>query len=285
MKAFEKTQSARYDWNLVREAFSRDPEAGCCYCPKNLKPTPANRIKEGDFQQKLAQGRVKAEDYIRLEPHLEKTLDKQVETVGDRFFFFDLYSGVERMESFEGLVEFLAIWQFLREQALVLEVPQPLDGETVGLFFQRQPRGNVPDPEGDKAGGVLRCSDRRYLTDGAYHLSRERLTICGEFLGRRVYPAPGLKLFIQNRFRTWDETAQSRALLAAWVAIAVSILIALAPYLSAFLTEALSADENGKTQTTQSSAGEAGGQQAAHGEAANPLIDQIILDNLEFDNI
>lgn len=285
VKAFQQTQSARYDWNLVQQSFSQDPEAGCCYCPKNLKPTPANRIKEDVFLEKQAQGQVKAEEYIRLKPQLEKTLGRQIETVGDREFSFDLYAGVEMMESFDRLVEFLAIWQFLRERALVLEVPQPLDGETVGLFFQRQPQGSVPDPEGDKAEGVLRCSDRRYLAQGEYCLSQERLTICGEFLGRRVYPAPGLKLFIQNRFRTWDEAAQSRALWAAWAAIAVSILIALAPYLSGFLTEALSPDKSGDTQTTQNSAVEEGRQQADDGGKANPLIDQIILDNLELDNI
>lgn len=285
VKAFQQTQSARYDWNLVQQSFSQDPEAGCCYCPKNLKPTPANRMREDVFLEKQARGQVKAEDYICLKPQLEKTLDKQIETVGDREFSFDLYVGVEMMESFDQLVEFLAIWQFLRERALVLEVPQPLDGETAGLFFQRQPRGTVPDPDGDKAQGALRCSDRRYLTDGEYHLSQERLTICGEFLGRRVYPAPGLKLFIQNRFRSWDEAAQSRALWAAWAAVAVSILIALAPYLSAFLTEALSPDKSGDTQTARSSAVGEGRQQAAHGGAANPLIDQIILDNLELDNI
>lgn len=247
-RVFQQTKLERYDLQQVEESFSKDPEAVRCYCPKNLAPVPANLIREEDFLEKVRLGQAEKRDYVCLEPRLERTLAEEKVTVLGQDFFFDLYTGAETMGSFQHLVEFLAIWQLLREQALVLEVPQTLDHETVGLFFQRWPHKSVPTPEGDKQAEVLSFSDRRYLPQGEYRLSEERLAICQEFLGRKLYPAPGINFLIQNGFRTRDEVAHSQAMFVAWVGIIVAVLIALGPYIASFVTEKGSVDESLTTQ-------------------------------------
>lgn len=227
---FQLKKTIRYDRKVVKEAFDRDPRVGVRYCPRILNPTPANLVSEEEFVKKCMEGQNLEEEYIRLEPMLEQTQAARKESVRDQVFSYDFYSGVEIINSFDRLVDFLTIWQYLRDQALVLEVSQPLCAETAALFFQREDEKTELTPEGDKVAGVLRFSDLGYLQDGEYRLSRKWMAICDSFLGRRLYPAPGLKWFINNRFRTREEVDQARTLTAAWVGILVAILIALLPY-------------------------------------------------------
>ena len=228
--AFQPRRTVRYDWERVRRAFDADPEAAVYYYPKNLEPTPANRIREDVFDEKRRRGEVFPDAYARLSPRLDRTCGQQQACAMGKTFPFDFYQGVQVADSFDELVEFLAIWQFLRAHALVLEVGQPLTAETVGLFFRREAPAAPPSPTPERGSGTLHFSDRRYLADQAYCLSQDHLAVCREFLGRRLYPAPGLTLFVQNHFRTQEEISQRRSLTAAWAAIAVSLLIGLAPY-------------------------------------------------------
>lgn len=233
VKNFQKEHIVHYDWNQIQQAFQNDTEAVTYYCPKKLSPTPANLIKENEFTDKVREGQIKSEDYKCFNPKLERSYAKRVEQIYGKNFSFDFYKNVRVADSLEDIVEFLAIWQFLRGHALVLEVPQPLTSETVGVFFERieiQEQKQIPFQIGDTP-DTLFFSDRRYITDEVYSLSSDYLEICREFLGKRLYPAPGLKVFVQNHFKTQDEIAQTRNLIAAWVAIIVAILIGLAPYM------------------------------------------------------
>ena len=231
VKVFQSQRTARYDWKLVQQAFRADPKAQEHYCAKKLSPTPANLIPADVFVEKLRQKIIDPSEYVRLPAELKKTCAKQEETVLESSFSFDFYQGVPIAASFEELVEFLAIWQLLRRYGLVLDVPQPLTAETVGLFFEESDPDEIPPFVADENSETLCFSDRRYLTGRIYRLSRDHLAICQEFLGRRLYPAPGLKLFIQNRFRTQDEVSQSRSLLVTVLAILVSFIVGLFPYL------------------------------------------------------
>ena len=253
VNAFQPRRTAQYDWEQVQRSFAADPDVTAYYYPKNLEPTPANRIREDVFIKKQRQGELSPDTYARLSPRLDKTCAQQQVCAMGKTFTFDFYQGVQVADSFDELVEFLAIWQFLRAHALVLEVHQPLTAETVGLFFQQEDPAVPPSPTPEKRDGVIHFPDCRYLAGRAYCLSEDHLAVCQEFLGRRLYPAPGLKLFVQNRFRTQDEISQQRSLTAAWVAIVVSLLIGLAPY---FLPSQLSDSLRPDRQSAQQASGQ-----------------------------
>lgn len=223
VSAYQLSTTVRYDRSRAEEAFRQDAEAEACYYPKNLAPTPANRIGEETFQARREAGSLDPAGYARLEPALCDAGARQEETVFDRAFTFDFYEGVRILTDFEALVDFLSIWQYLKEGSMVLDVAQPLDEKTVGLFFEPS-NPEIPAPEAAEDSGILQFSDRRYLEP--YRLSEKYLQICRDFLGRRIYPAPKLNLFIQNNFFTQEEKQQSYALFAAWAAIAVSVVIA-----------------------------------------------------------
>lgn len=232
ISTFQLCKLVQYDYNKVRMAFQQDTEAETCYYPKNLTPTLANRISKQIFLKKQGKGEIIAENYVMLKPELQYTCAKQEELCMDEHFTFNFYTGVEILTDFEALVDFLSIWQFLKEESMVLDTAQPLDVKTVGLFFELNNHA-VPAPEASEETGTLQFSDRKYLGSyhhpgQNYHLSAVHLQICRDFLGRRMYPAPKLKLFLQNKFRTKDEIQQFHALVAAWMAIAVSIVIAAA---------------------------------------------------------
>lgn len=223
VSAYQLSRPVQYDRNGVEESFRRDPEAAACYYPKNLAPTPANRIGEETFQARREAGSLDPAGYARLEPALCDACARQEEKAFDQTVEFNFYEGVRILTDFEALVDFLAIWQFLRDNAMVLDVAQPLDEETIGLFFELSDQ-EIPAPEAAEEEEILQFSDRRYLE--SYRLSEKYLQICRDFLGRRIYPAPKLNLFIQNNFFTQEEKQQSYALFAAWAAIAVSVVIA-----------------------------------------------------------
>jgi len=228
---FQAKCIASYDWYKVQQNFENDPDVSAYYCARNLSPTPANLIRKEAFEEQAQLGQVDLEMYEQFLPKLEKTYCHHTENACGNEFSFDFYQGVHIADSFEDIIDFLAIWHFLKERALVLEVSQPLTAETVGLFFRREKEKEVPPFKADKASKTVLFCDRRYVGYSTYLLSREHLEICREFLGKRIYPAPGLKLFVKNRFRTQDEIAQLKTLVAAWVAIFVAILVGLLPYL------------------------------------------------------
>lgn len=226
---FQQQRIARYDWLSIQQKYREDPMACTYYCPKGLEPTPANLMREDVFTEKQNCHEVDPERYSQLLPSLSNTCANHEEVLYGQHFSFDFYQGVQILDSFENLVDFLSIWQFLRENTLVLEVPQAINATEVGLFFEKMsvPADTLtPKVQED----TLIFSDRRYLKDGEYRLSEERLVICRKFLGKRIYPAPGLNLFIQNSFRTRDEVMQDRSLAAAWAAIILSLLISLFQY-------------------------------------------------------
>ena len=228
---FQTGQVASFDWNQVQLNFQKDPEVSVYYCPKNLSPTPSSLIREDAFKEKKRLGMVDSEMYEPFSPRLEKTYCHHTELVCGSEFSFDFYQGVRIVDSFDDIIDFLAIWQFLREHALVLEVGQPTSAETVGLFFRQEETGEIPPFTAEKTSQTMSFRDRRYTGRKVYRLSEEYLEICRDFLGKRLYPTPGLKLFIKNRFRTQDEVAQFRTMVTAWVAIFVSLLVGVLPSL------------------------------------------------------
>lgn len=237
---FQTRRVASFDWYQVQLNFQNDPDVSAYYCPRNLSPTPANLTRKDAFEEKVQLEQINPEMYEQFLPQLEKTYCHHIEEVCGSEFSFDFYQGVRIADSFEDIIDFLAIWQFLKEHALVLEVGQTLTAETVGLFFRHEEAGDAPPFEAEKASQTVVFCDSRYIGHDTYHLSTEHLEICREFLGKRIYPAPGLKLFVQNRFRTQDEVAQLKTLVTAWIAIFVALLVGLFPY---FFQQHLRADD------------------------------------------
>lgn len=227
---FQTEHTVSFDLCQVQQNFQNDPEASDYHCPKNLSPTPANLIRKDAFEKKVKLGQADPEMYEKYISQLEKNYCCHVEDVWGSEFSFDFYQGVHIADSFEDIIDFLVIWQFLREHALVLEVSQTLDVETVGLFFRQAETKEPPPFKVNKASQTVLFCDSRYVGPNTYCLSRDYLEICREFLGKRIYPAPGLKLFVKNWFRTRDEIAQLKTQVTAWIAIFVAIIIGLLPY-------------------------------------------------------
>lgn len=227
---FQTMRVASFDRCQVQLKFQNDPDVLPYYCPKKLPPTPANLTREDVFEEKVQLGQVDPDMYERFLPKLEKTYYNHTEDVCGSKFSFDFYQGVRVADSLEGIIDFLAIWQFLREHALVLEVSQPLTTQTVGLFFRQEAAGETPPFKAEETSKTVDFCDSRYVGDVTYRLSTEYLEVCRGFLGKRLYPAPGLKLFVKRRFRTQDEIAQLKALVTAWIAIFVALLVGVLPY-------------------------------------------------------
>lgn len=225
VKQFQPERIVNYDWLKVQLRFRRDPEAVNRYCPWNLCPIPANFLSEEEYQQQIAAGRP-PENYICFTPELKKDCGNwNASALGSRFSF-DFYQGVRVLDSFDDLIDFLAVWQFLRNEGLVLEVPQTLDAKTVGLFFKESRENITFNYEADQETGTIIFSDQRYL-ENHHRLSEQHMAVCQYFLDKRLYPAPQLNLFIQNGFRTNEERMHSQAMTAAWAAVIISVVIAI----------------------------------------------------------
>lgn len=237
---FSLTERQRYDRAKVKSAFEADPERQTYFCPKALLHGTPELWGEKEYLRAVEERRIAPGAYAELSPKLVFGETCRKEQILGHGISFDLYQGVSSLKDFDAMVEFLALWQYLQEEGLALTVPQPLECAAVELFFDWTEAGPPPDPVigGDKETPELHFSDRRYLQPRALRLREDWLAVCREYLERRLYPTPMLKLFLQNGFRTREELTQDRALLAAWCAVGVTAFSVLLPLLPGLLKAA-----------------------------------------------
>lgn len=168
--------------------------------------------------------------------------------------------------SFDDIISFLSLWQYLKSEMLVIELPSDLTNKTLGLFYEKQviPASTQPLSQEEKIKGINfenhTYDDGNYSNGIDYKFSTEKCTICKEYLGKKIYPTPELNLYIQRNFKTSEERTQSSALFAAWLAIFVSVALPLIPspqsdeskYLSEIVTEINHLEEELATLKEQS---------------------------------
>lgn len=157
-------------------------------------------------------------------------------------YIYDAFDdkGILIKTSFGDIKNFIAIWEYLKRELQILEVDKEIDTEEIGLFFEKVPN-EVYSPDENKkmidspygppivnydSNGVPKykkiISAREFIE---YRLSVniEELLVCSDYLEKKIIPTPALDNFVKDKFSTPEQKATKWSLIAAWIAIIISI--------------------------------------------------------------
>lgn len=234
LQCFNLGHLVRYDENKIEKAFQANPGSKTYYWNKHLKRSKANTISEEEYQSKIEREELHPDYYESASIKLVFNYKNQHVNWNGVDYYYDFYSGVYVAKSIEHILDFLALCQYMKAEMLILEVPCSPSKEMLGLFFEKKPQVSPITSTLNELPihyETLTIDDSLYLNDEQYDFSTKNCTICSEYIGKKIYPTSKLKLFIAHRFKTAEERAHVAALVAAWVAILISLGTALIPYL------------------------------------------------------
>ena len=235
LETFNLRNFIKYDMNEVNTLFQNDPLPKKFYYPNNIPPRPSMVISENEFYKREKEHTLSPDKYNSLNINLSYTCGIQHKTLDGLTFTLDFYKGVYVSTCFDKIIEFLSLWQYLKSEMLILDAPYDPGNEDIGIFFSKTSSypmdylKNWQERIKDIDFVNHTYSDQHYLSGYKYIFSDEYFNICKEFWNRRIYKTAKLSLFIQKRFQTTEENMQNNALVAAWLAILVAVILPFLP--------------------------------------------------------
>lgn len=225
----------QYNKTVVDTLFEKDPLPKSYYYPTNVNPRSTIVFSEEEFTTRKNKKTLSPDSYSNIHINMSYSHGIKHLTLADYSFTIDFYKGVYIANSFDKIIDFLSLWQYLKSEMLILDAPYEPNCEDVGIFYQK----STPFPADYTQEWKTRIKDidftnytyddSHYLNDFSYTFSDEYFNTCKEFWNRRIYKTPKLTLFIKKGFKTTEERMQNNALLAAWSAIFVSVLLPFIP--------------------------------------------------------
>lgn len=150
-------------------------------------------------------------------------------------FSYDYFKGINVVNSFSDIKDFLAIWQYLKNEGLILEVEKEIKKEDYELFFEYIP---YKKPSSKKSGDVINLigshiysldnlpeyvKDYHDYIDYIFEYNTTHELICSQFLGKRIYGTSELDTFIKSKFKTKNDKQFMLALIPAYIGIIISL--------------------------------------------------------------
>lgn len=193
---------------------------------------PQINVDDDIYEQKPAElGFENAKSYIKI---------------GQEKYDYPLCSdnGVMIATSFEEIKAFLSIWEILKRELYVLEVPKSINKNELGLFFDvidknKEPKINNIDlsrytpveiPENWKQLSEKIAATETYIVDANQFIDEElncnydKLHICEHYLSKKILPTPTLNNYIHDKFNTPEQKLGKMSLATAFIAIVISVL-------------------------------------------------------------
>lgn len=235
LRYFNLGTEVKFDKNLIEDSFARDNLPKKYYHYSSLDRRLSTILTEADYLQKLKNGKLDPTHYKESTLRLSYNTGIKQELWEGQTYTLNFYEGVYVANVFTDILEFLTIWQFLKSEMLVLEVPQDFSPKVLGLFYTKT--ALYKDNSTSIENRIKNIDYKNFTYDDQYYLninytlSHEHCLMCKEYLDKRICPSTKLELFIKRRFKTYEERTQNKALFVAWLAIVVSIALTFLPYL------------------------------------------------------
>lgn len=220
--------------SILAERFEKQVLVKRYYYPANLKIDQRNLMDEQEYNSKINLHQVNPNSYKSIDISLNNDAGIKTHVIGEQTIVLDLYKGIYIAESFNDIYEFLILWQHLKEEMLIQECSCDNYVDTLGLFYKSQYiRPVFLDTPESALIDFSSCSiSDKYLLDQDFIFCSDAHFRCQDFIGKRIYPSIHLSLFVKNNFMTESEISQRRSMRVAWIAILVSILLAILPYVN-----------------------------------------------------
>ena len=148
---------------------------------------------------------------------------------------YDYFKGINVVNSFSDIKDFLVIWQYLKNEGLLLEVEKKITKEDYELFFEYIPYKETSFKKSedtfkaigersiklwDQPGNVI---DYRNYADYLFEYNTTHELICSQFLGKQIYGTSELDVFIKSKFKTKNDKQFMLALIPAYIGIIISL--------------------------------------------------------------
>ena len=235
MTTFNLITFVQFKKSEIEQAFFNDSLPKEYYFPCGLSPKLSTIETPDSFTKKVNDGLINPDNFNSFSLSLNYNYGIKHLSWNNNYYSIDFYNGIYIANSFDDIVSFLSLWQYLKSEMLVIELPSDLTDKTLGLFYEKHiiPSSAQPLNMEKKIEGINfeshTYNDDIYFNGVDYIFSTEKCTICKEYLEKKIYPTPELNLYIKRNFKTCEEKIQSSALFAAWLAIFVSVTLPLIP--------------------------------------------------------
>lgn len=206
LQVFDKCHIEKYDMVALRKSFDESEkgkeykvikEGYSIFTPTTTQTTfglpltsnlPRLNIPENEYELKTA-------SFIPAAPTKKYKYE-------DTEYELDFCTGVSIISNFDEVIDFLTLWSYLKQEALILEVNKPIDTADIGLFFESvssQPLTAEPEINMEIDGKPIEWSNicdvlleapRRFAhqySDKTWVINEEHLLMCKDFLGKKLF--------------------------------------------------------------------------------------------------
>lgn len=250
LRVFSKAHNRQYDPNTIQATFDKY-EDGTTYSFKEegydfytemydrtgakVKTLPVSNKMTYELKQYPLTSPVFAQLDMTIHP-------EQISFRGIDYSFNFMRNEYLVANTFSDIRDFVALWSYLRREALVFEGNKPIKEEDLSIFFeyieqdvspQINPRWHQKvdiDSETEKAPipradihMIPKKSANNYI-EKAWKMNHEHLAMCDEYIGIKMLATSELKNYQQSGYKTVEEKSQRRNLFAAWAAVVISLI-------------------------------------------------------------
>lgn len=126
-------------------------------------------------------------------------------TLGDHKYEYDFSIPQVIGSDLSGVFDFLFVWQYLKENGLLLESDKSIAPQDLSIFFTEQ----------EDAGQGIK-------------FNIDVFKACQDKIGLRVIPSPGIRDFIKRNYKTRGEALSQSSLRAAWTTVVILLVFLIA---------------------------------------------------------
>lgn len=250
LRVFLKAHNRQYDPQIIQAIFE-EKENGSTYFFKEedynfyteMYDRTGNLVKILPVANKMT---YELKQYPLTSPvfaQLDMTIHpEQISFRGIDYSFNFMKNEYLVADTFSDIRDFVALWSYLRREALVFEGNKPVKEEDLSIFFEYTDQDISPqinprwhqqvdidsETEDDPVPRVdihmIPKKSANHYIEKAWKMNHEHLAMCDEYIGIKMLATSELKNYQQSGYKTVEEKSQSRNLFAAWAAVAISLI-------------------------------------------------------------
>lgn len=171
------------------------------------------------------------DNYVWAKPHLDyfNSNGQVIKYNEDIVYGFSLYEQTYICEDINKIVSFIALWQYLKSEGLIIELPKSCTETDMGLFLRKEylEHDEVFFQDKNLRLGDMSINVANFL-DWNYVLDKKSFERCLPYLNIQLYPAPELSTYITKKHKTLEEIREGRNMQIAFASVLIALITSIA---------------------------------------------------------
>lgn len=257
LQEFEYTKEFKYNEDKIVDTFNK-MEKGKTYrvLKEGLNPFSMTISPSGKLQN--TQNYFNENDFEYKKAEIDYSTFIESRSVNDKCFNFNLLHTNTISTSLAKIFDFLIVWQYLKDNGLVLEIEKEIRNKDISVFYYEEKKcSNLsedlyiqPVAENTKGKDIVIDSimdkicpsttppkrNAMDFVDVIIEFNEEIYKICEDKLSLKIIPTPELRCFTQRKFKTKEELFNRNSLLTAWIAIIITLVFSIINFVTDFIS-------------------------------------------------